>query len=122
MRAHAALGELRESEQRLANAQRLARIGDWEWETGESEMLWSAQLHEILAVPHGSAVPTLELLLARVHPADRAAVEKALESARAEAKGFRLDHRVLLASGEERVVRQDVEVGVGPSDEVERLT
>ena len=46
MRAHDAfgnlretLGELRESERRLAEAQRVARVGNWEWIPGEDDML-----------------------------------------------------------------------------------
>ena len=52
MRAHAAfanltrtLSVLRNSERRFENAQRLARVGSWEWVPGSEEMLWSAQVH-----------------------------------------------------------------------------
>ncbi|HEX5067068.1 MAG TPA: EAL domain-containing protein [Myxococcota bacterium] len=121
MRAHAALDELRGSEQRLANAQRLARIGDWEWQPGESEMLWSAQLYDTLGVTPGVA-PTLDMLLAAVHPSDRAAVEKALLGAREDGQGFSLDHRVVTPDGEERIVRQDVEVRRALAGTTECLT
>jgi diguanylate cyclase (GGDEF)-like protein len=129
MRAHAALAELHDalldlgaSEKRLANAQRLARIGDWEWEIGEPEMLWSLQLHHILGTTPGPAAPTLESFLGAVHPADRAEVEKSLRAASAEAQAGSLDHRIITPDGLERIVHQEVEVRCGPSGAPERLT
>ena len=63
LRAHDAFAELSESEQRRANAQRLARIGDWEWVLDERGMLWSAQVHEILGVPQGPDAASLAAYL-----------------------------------------------------------
>ena len=129
LRAHDAFGELRsaladlqQSEQRLENAQRLARIGDWEWEPGDAEMLWSAQVHEILGVLPGPGASSLAAYLAAVHPEDRAVVEKALRAATNEAQDFGLDHRIVLRDGEERIVHQEVEVQSGPDGAPERLT
>ena len=114
LRAHDAFAELSESEQRLANAQRLARIGDWEWDLDERGMLWSAQVHEILGVPQGPDAANLAAYLGAIHPDDRPDVAKALGAAAAEARGFSLDSRILLpGGGEQRIVHQVVEVSTG---------
>jgi diguanylate cyclase (GGDEF)-like protein len=122
LRAHEAFAELRDSEKRLENAQRLARIGDWEWAVGEREMLWSAQVYEILGLPQEPGIATLPSYLEVAHPEDRDALEKALQAAATEASGFRIEHRLQLPGGEERIVHQVVEVGLGPDGAVDRLT
>jgi diguanylate cyclase (GGDEF)-like protein len=114
LRAHEAFAELSESEHRLSNAQRLARIGDWEWDLEEREMLWSAQVYEILGVPQRPGAASLAAYFGAIHPEDRPAVEKALGAAEAESRGFSLDSRIVLpGSGEERIVHHVVEVNAG---------
>jgi len=122
LRAHDAFAELRESGQRLENAQRLARVGDWEWHLAEGEMLWSAQVYAVLGVAPGAGAASRAAYLAAAHPEDRPILEKALAAAASEARGFSLDHRIVLPDGEERIVHQEVEVRTGPSGAAEVIT
>lgn len=122
LRAHDAFAELSESEHRLSNAQRLAQIGDWEWDLGEREMLWSAQVFEILGVPQGPDAASLAAYLGAIHPEDRPDVEKALGAAAAESRGFSLDSRIVRpGGGEERIVHHVVEVSAGYTGAAERI-
>jgi diguanylate cyclase (GGDEF)-like protein len=122
LRAHDAFAELSESEHRLSNAQRLARIGDWEWDLEEREMLWSAQVYEILGVPQGPDAASLAAYFGAIHPEDRPAVEKALGAAATESRGFSLDSRIVLpGGGEERIVHHVVEVSAGPTGATGRI-
>ncbi len=122
MRAHHAFSELsrtlldlRNSEKRLANAQRLARVGSWEWIVGGDEMLWSAEVHRIFEIPPRAGTSTYVAFLAAVHPEDRPAIEKLMSRATFETKPWSLDHRLALAGGGERIVRQQTEVVPGPA-------
>jgi diguanylate cyclase (GGDEF)-like protein len=122
MRAHNAfseltrtLSDLRSSEKRLANAQRLARVGSWEWVPDTEEMLWSEEVYRIFKIPQRAGSSTYEAFLDIAHPEDRPALEKAMREAASEATSWALDHRIALAGGEERVVRQQAEVVPGPS-------
>ena len=88
MRAHHAfselsrtLSDLRNSEKRLANAQRLARVGSWEWIPGSDEMLWSAEVHRIFEIPPRAGASTYAAFLGVVHPEDRPAIEKLMSRA-----------------------------------------
>jgi diguanylate cyclase (GGDEF)-like protein len=116
------LVELRESEERLSNAQRLARLGHWELHPASGDMLWSEGLYRILGLEVGPSVSTYSAFLNAVHPEDRPAVEKALASSVAESAGWSLDHRIVLPSGEERIVHQQAEVEGGPEGGAERIT
>jgi diguanylate cyclase (GGDEF)-like protein len=117
MRAHEAfselrhtLSELRESQDRLANAQRLARIGNWEWIPGSSEMLWSEEVYRIFQIEPRAGASTYEAFLSVVHPDDRPMLEKAMQQAACEDEAWSLDHRIVTGSGAERFVHQQVEM------------
>jgi diguanylate cyclase (GGDEF)-like protein len=107
--------ELRESRERLAHAQQLARIGNWEWRPGADEMLWSDEVYRILGLQPGTCPGSYERFVAAVHPLDRPALEKAMQTAASEATGWSLDHRLLLPSGQESFAHQQAEIVVGPS-------
>ena len=113
--------ELRASESRLANAQRLARIGNWEWVPGDEEMLWSDQMYRIFKIQQGPRASTLAAFLGVAHPEDRNNLDKAMTRAALESASWSLDHRIVLATGEVRIVRQQAEVITGPSGAAHRI-
>jgi diguanylate cyclase (GGDEF)-like protein/PAS domain S-box-containing protein len=115
------LTELSESRTRLANAQRIARLGSWEWVPGSEDMRWSEELRDMLGCEEESGRPSLAKLLECVHRDDRSSVEKGLEETARESKPWTLDHRVRLENGEVRVVRHHAEVERSPDGTPERV-
>ena len=110
MRAHGAfrdlsrtLGDLVESRQRLASAHRTARIGHYDLDVASGEMLWSEELHLLLALSATREPPGLAHFLALVHPQDRAALEKTMQEP-IESGGWTLEHRMITGTGGELVV------------------
>ena len=69
------VGELRHATEQLAESQRLARLGSWEWDIPSNDVTWSDELFRIYGLEPGSIVPSYESFLERVHPDDRASVE-----------------------------------------------
>jgi diguanylate cyclase (GGDEF)-like protein len=53
------LNELKKSERRLANAQRIAKLGNWEWDVTSNELYWSDHLFELLNSKRGKIQPSL---------------------------------------------------------------
>jgi diguanylate cyclase (GGDEF)-like protein/PAS domain S-box-containing protein len=101
---------LRESERRLANAQRIAHLGDWEWEVGTGTMLWSNEVYRIFGERPQAFQPTFNEYLKRVHPEDRRLAEvSALDAWRA-GKAFSLDYRIVRSDGEVRDVHEEAEI------------
>ena len=90
--------KLRASELRLADAQRIARMGSSEWDIGSGRMHWSDQLFEILGLTKDT-VPGYDAFIARVHPDDRSRVEEALRVGFAEKAHFTSNYRLLLPDG-----------------------
>jgi len=107
LRNHAVYEGLRASEQSLERAQRIARLGNWEWEPATGALRWSAECYRILGVERNRR-PQLADYLGRVHPEDAAAVSRALELSEGGAC-LDLEHRVRRAPGEERWVHVQAE-------------
>jgi len=77
LQIRAAAERLQERERQLAEAQRIAHLGSWEWEVATSRVTWSDELYRMLGIPIGSPVG-YDDAIARVHPEDRARVERVL--------------------------------------------
>lgn len=87
----------------LAEAQRIARLGSWEWDVQTNEARWSEQLFEIIAMPSHSA-PGYSAYIERVHPDDRKRMEDQIRLAVAEKSHLEHDHRLLLPDGTIKMV------------------
>src|SRR5262249_21198626 len=86
--------QLRRSEAYLAQAQRLSLTGSFGWNPSSGEIHWSDESFRIFELDR-SIKPTVELVLQRVHPEDRALVRQAIgETSRGE-KDLDLTHRLL---------------------------
>lgn len=100
-----------ESEQRLAEAQRIAKIGNWEWDLVTDEMHWSDQTHRILHSNQKSDSVTYQSFLSACHPDDLDSVVAAHESVVKNQNGtFNLEHRILTPDGSILFVCQQGEV------------
>jgi diguanylate cyclase (GGDEF)-like protein/PAS domain S-box-containing protein len=110
LRAKETLNALRGSESRLAQAQRIAQLGGWEWDLAHDRMEVSDAVCQILGVLPASFSRTHSAYLACVHEEDRDLVAEALREAVADGVNFDLDHRVRLADGTERIVHLQGEV------------
>ncbi len=111
---------LRESEIRLVAAQQVARVGSWEVHLDTGRAHWSDETFRILGLPPGSREPSHELFLSRVHPSDREMVSQAIHHSQP-GKTLRLDHRVLGAKDEVRVVHEEGEILFDESGKPSRI-
>jgi PAS domain S-box-containing protein len=109
-RLRESLAELELKEARLADAQRIAEVGDWDWDVDADTLLWSDQVYRIFALDPESVEVSYALFLARVHPDDRAAVEAAVARAGAEQTRYEIEHRIVRPDGDVRLVRESGEV------------
>ncbi len=94
----------------LAEAQRIARIGDWEWEISSDTLMWSEEAYRIFGLEPRELVGSLAGFLHRVYPDDRETVMGAIRSALDERRPYSIDHRIVLPDGSIRVVHGVAEV------------
>ena len=105
----ARLQELNRSQLHLAKAQQLARVGSFDLDRGSLVINGSAEFWAILGISEPAKLGSATDLLDRVHPDERAAVVDAFESCMREGTSARLDHRIVLPDGSERVVHSHVQ-------------
>ncbi len=87
---------LRLSESRLNEAQRIANLGSWEWDSASGRIVWSNQLHRIFGINPGRVSFSLAEFLKRVHPDDR---ERTRQRIRAAEDEFEYECRIVRSDG-----------------------
>src|SRR5918998_539638 len=102
--------KLRKSEARLAEAQRIARLGSWEWNVKTGKVSWSDETFRIYGYEPKEFVPTLDKLMELVHLDDRELVRKNIDAALNEGESYDFEHRIVRPDGEERIVHRQAEV------------
>jgi PAS domain S-box-containing protein len=100
---------LKESERKLSEAQRMAHIGNWEWDLATKKTYLSDEMYHIFGLdPQKSNVPYDEILN-YIHPDDRDYVKNAVKKALKEGSGS-IGGRIISANGEERAFHAQTEI------------
>ena len=108
--------KLIKSEASLADAQRIAHLGNWKWDIANNEVFWSDEIYRIFGlVPH-EFDPTYESILDCVHPEDRERVDRAVNDALNGEKRFSFDHRIVLPDGSECIIHTVGEVSIDKNE------
>jgi len=90
--------DLQRSEAYLAEAQRLSHCGSFAWNVDAEGIYWSEETYRIFECDPANK-PTLEFILQRTHPEDRAFVQQVSNRAQQERKHFHFEHRLLMPNG-----------------------
>jgi PAS domain S-box-containing protein len=91
------------SEMYLTEAQRLSGTGSFGWSVSGEEIFWSDETFRIFQCDRPTK-PTLEFIQQRVHPEDRAAVQKTIDQASRDGKDFDHEYRLLMPDGSMKYV------------------
>ena len=105
---------LRQREVLLMEAERLAKVGAWEWDIASETLICSEEWQNIHRVQQSQILSKDLLLIA--HPDDRERIQAAWQDALAGMKPYDIEHRILRQdTGEERVVQAYGEVFLNPA-------
>ncbi len=96
---------LRESEAALAQAQRVAHIGNWKWDPATGEVRWSDEVFRLYGYQPKEFKPTLDISLKSVHPNDIDRVREALDHALLSSTPYDFEYRIQLSDGQIRHVK-----------------
>jgi PAS domain S-box-containing protein len=109
---------LEDERRQLAEAQRLARVGSWEFDPASGQWRWSAQQFRNLGFDPSDQVPSLDEVFERVHPDDRDQFRQHVKAMSREGAEFEFvfDYRVMLDDGELRTL----ELRGGPAADDQR--
>ncbi len=107
---------LRESESILAAAPRITHLGSWELELADLENLnnngvrWSDETYRIFGFEPGQIEVSNEVFYNAVHPDDRTRIGKVLIEAIEQRKVYKVEHRIILPDGSERLLYGQAEL------------
>ena len=101
---------LRRSEASLANAQRIARLGSWDWDIGAGALACSDEALRILGIDPARAPRTPQAMAEFLPPEDREPVRIEIGAALKGAGRFDVDHRIRRPDGEIRFVHAQGEI------------
>ncbi len=105
--------KLRESEHALANAQRIAQIGNWEWDLAAEALTWSDEIYRIFGRDPSVFTPNSTDFLGQIHPDERENFTALIAAASRDKKAFDFQHRIIQLSGAVRTLHQRGEVVYG---------
>jgi PAS domain S-box-containing protein len=91
-------------EQQLTEAQRLARLGSWQYDIVENRVTWSEDLYIVHGVDPSEAALTVERALDVIHPADRERARDIVEYASRTGAPFEFEYRATRSDGDEVTV------------------
>ncbi|MBZ5629705.1 MAG: PAS domain-containing protein [Acidobacteriia bacterium] len=98
--------QLRQSEADLAEAQRLAKIGNWSFDLVTHAVTWSQGLCRIFEVESAEFGGTYGSFLSRVHPDDKAHVLDTNEKALVSGEQFEMEYRIVPQVGRVKNIRE----------------
>jgi PAS domain S-box-containing protein len=101
---------LSESQASLAEAQRIAHLGSWDWNIAANQLYWSDEVYRIFGLIPSQFGATYEAFLSAVHPDDHSCLQEAVKAALDNMQPYSIDHRILWPDGTERIVHEQAEV------------
>jgi two-component system, sensor histidine kinase and response regulator len=113
--------ELKTREAQLAEAQRLAHMGSWEWDVEANIVSWSDEQFRIFGYQPKETTPSLEAYLNLVHPEEREFIAQKIQSAFETKKGYTIDHRFVRADGALRTIYVTLDLVVDEGGKVLRM-
>ena len=97
----------------LQEAERIAKLGCWNWDIENNVLLWSDGIYRIFGLEVQEFGATYEAFLSFVHPEDREDVKQAVNEALYAKRPYYIEHRIVLPNGMIRTVLEQAEVTYG---------
>jgi diguanylate cyclase (GGDEF)-like protein len=89
---------------RLLEAQRVAKIGSWETTLATMAVIWSEETHRIFETDPACGPPDHERFLEKVHPQDRANLDRRFFASIVQREAQEFEYRLLFADGRTKYI------------------
>ena len=101
---------LRDREERLVEAQRIARIGSWERNLTDDALTWSDEVYRLFEVDPAHFTASDKAFLEAIHPDDREMVVNTHRASLANRSPYEITHRVQMKDGRVKWVQARYEM------------
>ena len=106
----ASAASLKESEEKLREAQEIAGLGRWEFDIATQRIAWSPEVFHIFGRDPALGPPSFEQLHDLIHPRDRARFSELVQAAVVRGEDFETEWRALRPDGSHRWKRTQARV------------
>lgn len=94
-----AVEKIKQSEEKLKEAHRIARLGDWELDLIHNTLRWSNGVYELFEINPAEFGASYEAFLNAVHPDDRESVNQAYTESVKTGTPYEITHRLRMVDG-----------------------
>jgi PAS domain S-box-containing protein len=102
--------KLKKTQASLNRAQQIARLGNWDWDIVLGEFWLSDETCRIFGLDRKDFGSTYEAFMDNIHPDDKKLVISSFERSLQEGIPLKLNHRIILPNGTERIVYEQAEL------------
>jgi len=99
VRAARVVSDLKRSEARRTTAEKVAQIGNWEWDAARRKLHWSEEVHRIMGTSAETFEPTMEAALRIVPSEDAQRILEAFEKPLRRGESVAMEYRILRPDG-----------------------
>lgn len=110
LRAREAFRNLRQSEQRLSIAQKIAKLGSWDWDFDKNIFHYSSQMCFLCGLDPSQCQFTHDIFLQHVHPDDYETVQTVVKKALEEKRSYSMEYRIQRTDGIVSILHEQTEV------------
>jgi PAS domain S-box-containing protein len=114
--------ELKLVSERLVAATSAAKIGIWDWDVLNDDLVWDAQMYRLYGLSADDFSGAYQAWQSALHPRDSAAATLAIERALAGDADFDIDFRIVTPTGEVRHMHAVAKVHRDAQGQPERMT
>lgn len=101
--------DLKNSEARLNEAQRIGHLGSWELDIRNNHLTWSDEIYRIFEIDRDKFGASYEAFLDAIHPDDQELVNLAYTNSLKSKTPYDIEHRLLFADGRIKYVHEQCE-------------
>jgi PAS domain S-box-containing protein len=113
--------DLQKERLKLADAQKLAHIGSWEWDVEDDKIAWSDELFRIHMMDPKEGYVTIQKVYDMIHPADKDNVREAVKKSMKRLRPFSLYYRIVLQDKSIKTLHARGEVIVNDAGELKGM-
>lgn len=97
--------ELKKKNEGFEYAQKLTKIGSWEFDIGKNELHWSDEMFNLYGVAKEVGVQSIEKHMEVIHPDDREKVNELYQESVKNKKPYNFEYRIMLENDKIRYVK-----------------
>jgi PAS domain S-box-containing protein len=101
--------ELKEAQEQLLRAQRMAHLGYWSFDAASRALRWSGEAYATMGLPEGGFGETIDAFLSLVHPEDVAQMRRTIDRVIVDRAPACADFRVVRPGCDERALHAEAE-------------